>query len=227
MKNTFPLGIIKGYDMENKKAFIFDLDGTLVDSMPVWAKAMLNILDSQNISYPDDFILTIATMGGKACAEYFRSHFGITYTVEEMFKLNAEYCLPRYRDEIVLKDGVKTFLEKIKKEGHSLNVLTASPHVNLDPCLKRNGVYELFDNLWSTDDFNLTKTDVRIYDKVIELLGVNPHDAYFFDDNINALTTAKNAGLNTIGVFDKSSENLTEQIKAIADKYIYSFNELL
>ena len=103
--------------MENKKAFIFDLDGTLVDSMPVWAKAMLNILDSQNVSYPDDFILTIATMGGKACAEYFRSHMGITYTVEEMFKLNADYCLPRYRDEIVLKDGVKTFLERIKKEG--------------------------------------------------------------------------------------------------------------
>ena len=210
-----------------KKYYVFDLDGTLVDSMPVWSKSMINILDSQNISYPDDFIVTIATMGGKVCMNYFRETMGVKLTDEQMIKMNDDYCSPRYRDEIPLKDGVKEFLFKLKKQGHSLNVLTASPHKNLDPCLKRNGVFELFDNLWSTDDFDLSKTDVAIYNKVVKSLNCKPEDVIFFDDNLNALATAKKAGLTTTGVYDVSSHVLTETIKATADKYIFSFKELL
>ena len=131
-----------------------------------------------------------------------------------------------YRDKILLKDGVKDALIKFKTQGISLNVLTASPHKMLDPCLKRNGIYELFDNVWSTDDFNLPKTDVNIYINAVNLAGGTIENSWFFDDNISAVKTAKSAGLYTVGVYDYTGRAFTEQIKEIADKFIYSFNEL-
>ena len=210
-----------------KKVYIFDFDGTLVDSMPFWAEKMLNILKSANVSYPDDIIATIATMGDAGSAKYFREVLGVKYTEKEMFDMMDKYGIPKYRDEIILKDGVKEALNALKGAGHSLNVLTASPHKMLDPCLKRNGIYHLFDNVWSTDDFGLTKTNTEIYRLSVEKAGGDISNALFFDDNLGALKTAKQAGLYTVGVFDETGKPFTDNIIKTADRFIYSFRELL
>jgi len=209
-----------------KKIYIFDFDGTLVDSMPFWAEKMLNILKSANVSYPDDIITTIATMGDAGSAKYFREVLGVKYTEKEMFDMMDKYGIPKYRDEIMLKDGVKEALLALKADGNSLNVLTASPHKMLDPCLKRNGIYELFDNVWSTDDFGLAKTNVEIYRLAVSKTGGKVSDALFFDDNLGALKTAKKAGLYTVGVFDETGKPFMEDIIKTADKFIYSFNDI-
>ena len=209
-----------------KKYYIFDFDGTLVDSMPYWAEKMLSILNRAKINYPDDIINTIATLGDAGSAKYFKEVLNVKFTEKQMFEMMDKFALPKYRDVIILKDGVKDALLKLKKQGHSLNVLTASPHKMLDPCLKRNGIFELFDNVWSTDDFNMSKTNPEIYLSAVKKLGAKTIDTIFFDDNINAITTAKTTGIFTVGVFDESGRTFIEQMKAVADKYIYSFNEL-
>ncbi len=206
--------------------YIFDFDGTLVDSMPDWSQKMINILEKNNVEYPDDIIKIITPLGDLGTAKYFKEVLGVNLTIEEMIKEMDEYALPKYRDTIILKDGVMDYLKMLKENNCSLNVLTASPHKMLDPCLKRNGIYDLFDNVWSCDDFKMTKSDTRIYKEAVAKIGVKESDAVFFDDNIGAVKTAAEAGLYTVAVYDKSGEDFTDELKAVADLYIKSFSEL-
>ena len=130
-------------------------------------------------------------------------------------------------NNIPAKNNVVEVLKKLKDEGASLNVLTASPHATLDPCLKRLGIFNLFDNVWSCDDFNTTKADPNIYKMAAKELGIPVSELIFLDDNINADTTAVAAGARVFGIFDESSAAYVEEMKALTDRYIYRFEELL
>ncbi len=208
------------------KILIFDFDGTLVDSMPTWSQKMLNILKSTNTPYPDDVIKIITPLGDKGTARYFKEDLGVPMSEDEMFALMDEYALPKYRDEIPLKEGVEAMLKALKEKGCSLNVLTASPHKMVDCCLERLGIYSLFDNVWTCEDFGLTKSNPEIYAKAAQRLGADVEDIAFFDDNIGALETAKMAGMFAVGVYDKSGEDFTDRLKAVADVYVKTFSEL-
>ena len=141
--------------------------------------------------------------------------------------LIMEYLTEAYFYTIPAKANVISTLKVLKEQGASLNILTASPHTTLDACAKRVGLWELFDNIWSCDDFGTTKADPQIYVQVAEKLGVAVENVLFLDDNINADIVAKSAGMQVCGVFDPSSEDMVEQMKAAADYYIFDFKELL
>lgn len=209
------------------KTFIFDFDGTLVDSMDDWAGTMLRILEERGISYPDDIIKIITPLGYGGTADYFIEKLGVKESKEKLISLMGEYCVDAYRDRILAKETVADTLVELKKRGHSLNVLTASPHIALDPCLKRNGIYDLFDNVWSCDDFNTTKSDPEIYGMAAEKIGTTVEECIFLDDNVNAVATAKSANMGVIGVYDKSSDGKIEEMKRICGRYIFKFSELL
>ena len=93
--------------------------------------------------------------------------------------------------------------------------------------LKRLKIFDLFDNVWSCDDFATTKADPEIYVKAAEKIGERVEDVLFLDDNYNADLTAKKAGMQVCAVYDKSSEDYVDEMKAVADYYIYNFSELL
>ena len=138
-----------------------------------------------------------------------------------------EYALPKYRDEIPFKDAsVPAYLNRLKKEGHTVCVLTASPHKMVDPCLKRLGVYDLFDFVWSCDDFNTSKADPAIYHMAAERMGVPVERVLFLDDNYNADKTAAAAGMTVCGVYDDSSAAFVDEIKSVTHFYINTFAEL-
>ena len=141
--------------------------------------------------------------------------------------LMKEYMLDAYFHTIPAKKNVPEVLKALKAQGVSLNVLTASPHITLDACLKRLGLWELFDNIWSCDDFNTTKADPQIYARAAQRLNRPVGEVLFLDDNLNADMTAKAAGMQVCGVYDESSKEYVEQIKAATDFYIYDFQELL
>ncbi len=208
------------------KAYIFDFDGTLVDSMPTWSAKMLRILEHYGVSYPADVIKRITPLGDIGTAKYFREELGVPATDEEMYAQMDAYALPKYRDEILLKPGVEAYLRGLYAAGASLHVLTASPHKMVDPCLHRLGVDGLFTNIWSCDDFGMTKSQPEIYKEAAKRIGAAVEDCVFFDDNIGALQTAKTAGMATVGVYDSTGEDFAEQMKATADRYILTFNEM-
>ena len=200
--------------------YLFDFDGTLVDSMPTWASQMTNILDKRNISYPDNLIEIITPLGTMGCLEYFRNAPGMVFENEEILKEMLDFALPAYRDRIPLKDGVLKYLKRMKEKEHRLCVLTASPHITLDPCLKRLEIFDIFENVWSCDDFETTKANPEIYHMVANKLGVKISDIAFFDDNINAIETAKKAGAYTEGLFDETGKGFIQKMKSTADEYL-------
>lgn len=209
-----------------RHTYIFDFDGTLVDSMPSWAEKVLSILRGCGVAYPSDIINTVTPLGDRGTAEYFRDALGVPLSLEEMFARMDAFALPKYRDEIGIKDGVREYLARLKAAGCTLHVLTASPHKMVDPCLRRLGIFDWFDNVWSTDDFGMVKSDTAIYRAAAERIGVDVSDAVFFDDNLTAIRTARAAGMHAVGVYDASSDALTEEIREAADRYVYSLEEL-
>ncbi len=207
------------------KTYLFDFDGTLVDSMPTFVSSMLRILDENGISYGDDIVKIITPLGLNGTAEYFVS-LGIDKPKEAIMETMKEYMLEAYFYTIPAKANVISVLKKLKQEGVSLNVLTASPHITLDACLKRLEMFDLFDNVWSCDDFNTTKANPEIYRMAAQRMGKKVEEVLFLDDNYNADKTAKEAGMQVCGVFDPSSEDYVEEMKSVADFYIYDFAEL-
>ena len=199
--------------------YLFDFDGTLVDSMSVWAANMTEILARYEISYPDNMIEIITPLGTMGCLQYFRNELGMVFEDKEMLSEMEEAMIPEYRDTIPAKDGVISYLYKMKENGHRLCVLTASPHVTLDPCLKRLGIFDIFENVWSCDDFNTSKADPEIYRMVADKLGVDISEIAFYDDNINAISTAKSAGTYTVGIFDETGKAFRKELEETADRY--------
>ena len=207
--------------------FLFDFDGTLVDSMPTYISAMLRILDENNISYGSDVIKIITPLGLNGTAEYYINTLGIQISKEALMALMKSYMYEAYLNTIPAKENVISVLKALKERGDSLNVLTASPHITLDACLKRLGIYDLFDNVWSCDDFNTTKANPEIYVMAAKRLNKDVQSVLFLDDNLNADKTAKAAGMQVCGVYDDSSKEYADEIKAVTDFYIYNFSELL
>ena len=172
-----------------KKAYLFDFDGTLVDSMPTFVSSMLRILDENGIKYEDSIIKIITPLGILGTANYYKQ-LGVKGEVEDIIEAMKKYMYIEYVNNIPAKENVEKVLRELKNKGAKISILTASPHATLDPCLKRLGLYDLFDNVWSCDDFKTTKADPQIYVKAAEKMGEKIEDVLFLDDNYNADITA-------------------------------------
>lgn len=206
--------------------YLFDFDGTLVDSMPTYGGVMLRILQENHVAYPENIIKIITPLGIPGTAEYFIG-MGLDRTKEEIVKIMIDYMVEAYTYRVPAKDGAIDTLLALKERGDGLHVLTASPHDTLDPCLKRLGIFDLFDNVWSCNDFGTTKADPEIYRMAAERIGVPVSDVIFLDDNLGADQTAKSTGMQVYGVYDASSKEYETEIRAATDRYIYNFRELL
>lgn len=209
------------------KAYLFDFDGTLVDSMPVWGRKMFRILEITGITPPQGLLRTITPLGDRGTAAYFRTQLKVPMTDEEMFAAMDEYALPRYREEIPAKDGVEEYLAHLQEKGAGIYLLTASPHHMFEPCLQRTGLWKYFDTCWCCDDFGMVKSNPALYHAAAEKIGVSPDELAFFDDNRGAVETSVKAGLYTVGVHDPSSAEDEQDIRAIAHRYIYNMKEML
>lgn len=120
--------------------YLFDFDGTLVDSMPVFCALMIRILDEHNVKYGDDVIKVITPLGYSGTADYFIEKLGMDKSREYLTSLMIKYAVDAYTNIVPAKEHVIESLLELKRRGASLNVLTASPHDALDPCLKRLGI---------------------------------------------------------------------------------------
>ena len=207
--------------------YLFDFDGTLVDSMPSYAAAMLRLLDEGGIAYGDDIIKRITPLGYLGTARYYVEELGLALPVDEAVERMRRYAYDEYAYRIGAKATVIETLTALAAEGAGLHILTASPHAVLDVCLGRLGMLSLFKNVWSCDDFKTSKADPEIYRMAAARIGRPIDTILFLDDNRGACQTAVSAGMPVCGVYDESSADCVEEIRAIAGRYIYRMDELL
>ncbi len=210
------------------KAAIFDLDGTLADSTRVVENLTKKELDFRGINYPENLSAILAPLGYGGTKTYFAEQNWMTYDeADKMMNGVMEELYRLYANEIPLKPFSKEILEKYKKEGAAIALLSASPHTMIDPFLKNHGVFDSFQNVWSTEDFGLTKSQPELFTGVCKILGVLPSETIFFDDNYAGLSCAKGVGIYTVGVYDDTEGKDHAAIKAAVDRYVLSFDELL
>lgn len=195
--------------------------------MPTGVGIVLGYLDEKGISYPADIVNTLTPLGYKGSAKYIAEHLADADTVESVYEYFKAQTLRAYGETIPLKPHVKETLETLKSQGYRLNVLTASPQLLTDICMKRLQIYDLFENVWSIEAFGMTKAEEGIYLEAAKRLGVEPNQCIMADDNLNVLKTAKRVGMATVGVYDASSKDVESEMRRIADKYVVDFAELI
>lgn len=208
------------------KYHIFDLDGTLVDSIPNWMDVMMSLVKGAGIEIPDDFIDVITPLGYYDTGKYIRD-IGVNLTVEEILEKIDNHMVYAYGHVIELKPYVSEYIKKLKADGCKLYVLTASPHSMTDTVLRRWGIFDEFECVWTSDDLGYSKSDERIYHRVAEIIGVTPSDITFYDDNYTAIKTATSTGVHTVAMFDESSSFSREEFESVAEGYAESFKELV
>lgn len=201
---------------------IFDLDGTVIDSMGVWRKIDVDFLGKRGLSVPEDYLKAITPLGFDAAAEYTIKRFHFTEKkediIEEWYHM-AEYA---YGHEVMCKPGAKEYLESIKKKGIRLAVATSSDQALYAPCLKNNGIYDLFDAFVQVKEVSRGKGFPDIYYEAAHRLGLKSKECVVFEDILAGVKGAKQGGFHTVGIYDENSFYEHEEMKKIAD--IFSVN---
>ncbi len=210
----------------NFSAAIFDLDGTLVDSNSVWEKIDRIILQKRGIRCSDEFIRKLTAMTYEDAANEMHK-LGVKETTEELINECNMLAAQEYRYNIFLKDGVREYLEYLKKNGIRTAIATASPKELYEPVLRNNHIYNYFDAFCTTEDVGKSKDYPDIYLYAASKIDTNPADCAVFEDVLKGIISAKNAGMKAIGVYDKYSAEDLVTIRAFADKFIMNFYEML
>lgn len=203
------------------KAAIFDMDGTLIDSMPYWNNLSIEFLQSKGITEIDENIWDIVeSMTMRDVAEYFKKRYGIPMTYEEM-KTEMNAIMQRhYEEDVPLKKKVIPLLKKMHDEKIKMAVASATDERLMRICLARLGVLDYFDEILSCETLHTTKKQPLIYQKAAELLGATTEETAVYEDALYAATTAKNAGFYVVGIKDYQSEAEMEGLIKTVDEML-------
>lgn len=208
---------------------IFDLDGTLIDSMYVWKHIGEDYLKAKDVIPPKDLANKLKTMTMMESAAYFRNELGIELDEKEIIHQINQMVADKYAQEIQLKTYVKDYITYLKQQGTKMCILTASERVNVEAVLNRHGILDKFESILTCTEVGLAKTSPEIFKIAAKQLAqqdVSLEEVMVFEDALHAIQQAKQAGCYVIGVYDESAQKDQEQIKKICDKYIISFKEL-
>ena len=209
------------------KSAIFDMDGTLLDSMREWDALNSNLLLSLGVTPPDDLNEIMKELSIDAALTYLMDNFGLWETREELSRQLQEQIHLMYRDRVEMKPGAKEYLNKLKKEGIPFGIATATPKKYAIEALTRLGVIDMFEFVLCEDDVGKDKHFPDLYLEAARRLGTSPSDTTIFEDAAYAARTAKAAGFDLCVIEDKSFVSRKEELLKLADRYILSFEELL
>lgn len=213
--------------LENIKGAIFDLDGTLVDSMWVWSKIDIDYLESKGHALPENLNSEICHLSFTQTANYFKERFSLSDSIDTILKDWNTMAYNHYSENVKLKDGVKEFLDKLKENNIKIALATSNSVPLLEACLKNNGIYDYFDSITTTDEVSNGKNCPDVYLLAAKKLNVNPKNCLVFEDILPAIKGAKAADMTVIAVSDKHSLNDLDEIINHSDKYINSYFELI
>lgn len=206
-----------------KKYAIFDMDGTLINSMVFWKNLATEYLTSKGIlQIPADILEQIKPMTMSESAALFRREFGLTGDVEAQMN---EMMEDHYRNDIPLKPGVREYLENLHRQGVRMCVASATAEHLMESCLTRLGVREHFEFLLSCETVGAGKRSPLVYHEAARRLGAAPREIAVYEDALYAVQTAKTAGFHVVGVYDDSAAGSWQAIEQESDEVILNWEE--
>lgn len=213
--------------LDNIKAAIFDLDGTLIDSMWVWKQIDIDFLASKGHDVPNDLKEKISHLSFNEVAVYFKTAFNLDDSIEDILDTWNKMAIYHYSNNVTLKPGVTEFLKFLKDKNIKIGLATSNNNLLLECVLKSNNIYDYFDVITTTDETEKSKRDPDVYLLCAQKLQVAPENCVVFEDILEAVKGAKLANMKVVAINDEASEDEKEEIINIVDKYIYDFKELI
>ncbi len=209
------------------KVALFDMDGTLVDSMWVWESAPVEVLKRFEIE-PDDAAFSVfREKGYRDTAKYLVEHYNLPISSHEAMVMMDQAVIPAYRTDVALKDGALEYLRLLQEKGVKCCILTANNAELVDIIKDRFGLGEYISSFITASGIGNTKAEPDIFIKVSLLFGVRLSDCVLFEDSSYAIKTAKPLGIKTVGIKDPFGEAQRDYLQCNCDRYVTSFRELI
>ncbi len=212
--------------LKDKEAVIFDMDGSLVDSMWVWKEIDIAYLGKFHLTIPEDLQRQIEGMSFTETAVYFKERFSLSCTVEEIKADWNQMAWEMYRTRVMPKPGAIDFLEHCKKQNIKLGIATSNSRPIVDMVLKERGIAAYFSCIMTGCEAKKGKPAPDVYLLTAEQLQVAPEKCLVFEDIVSGILAGKAAGMEVCAVEDAYSAYQREEKKKLADYYIQDFREI-
>lgn len=207
------------------KGVVFDVDGVLLNSMPVWENLGELYLERLGVEAEKDLGETLFAMTLEEGAQYLIERYGLDKTPEEIIKgLNRE-VKDFYVSKVPLKEGVRQYLYEFRERNIPMVIATTGDRENAQAALKRLKVYSYFQGIFTCSEIGSGKNQPDIYYAAALQLDTDPKETLVFEDALHAIQTAKRAGFKTVGVYDRANDRNLAQIWNTADIYLPEFKD--
>lgn len=201
------------------KGAIFDMDGTLLDSMPVWEHASERYLEQKGIKVRERLSEVLFTMSMQQGAAYVKEKYKLTEDIDTLVSAVNDIVFEAYEKKVTPKPGAPEFLECLEKAGVPMAVATSTDRRMAEAALRRTGLMHYFKAVFTCTEVGRGKREPDIYHAAAECLGTAPAETWVFEDALYALRTAKAAGYRTVGVYDLLSAGDRKEMEETADIY--------
>ena len=208
-------------------AVIFDLDGTLVDSMWMWRSIDIEYLGRFGIAFPEDLQSKIEGMSFSETAIYFKQRFNLPDNLDQIKSDWNLMAWERYSNEVPLKEGVKQFLEYLKQEGIPAGIATSNSRELVDLVVKKHQMKDYFASVRTSCEVAMGKPSPDIYLLVAMDLGAKPERCLVFEDVLQGVMAGKNANMKVCAVYDEFSNKDQKEKIRLGDYYIHTITEVL
>ena len=209
------------------KAVLFDLDGTLVDSMWMWKDIDMEYLGKYGITLPPELQEYIEGMSFSEVSAYFKEAFGIKESLEEIKSEWVSMAKYKYTHEVPLKPGALRFLKHLKEQGIPMGIATSNSRDLLDAVLESLEISPYFDCCMTSCEAGAGKPAPDIYLKVAKVLKTEPKDCLIFEDTPAGILAGNRAGIPVCAMADENSAGRKDQILQMADYYAETFDQVL
>jgi len=206
---------------------IFDVDGTLLDSMHLWTDFGANYLRSRGVEPKPGLKDILRPMTMQQSAEHFQTEYGMTDTVEELAAGVNAMLERQYGYEVQPKPGIVELLQLLRQQGVRMAIATATDRPLVEAALRRCGMWEYFDAVFTCTEVGAGKTKPDIYLRSAEALGTAVSETAVFEDAVHAIHTAKTAGFPVVAIYDDSMAPWQEEIRRDADIYVTDWHQAL